>query len=66
MNKELHIERDYKLLVTMSTLEEILESKRTICKKIAEEAGAVVKIGRRRLYNLEKIKIYIDSISVGG
>ena len=28
--------------------------------KVGENAGAVVRVGRRKLYNVEKIKAYLD------
>ena len=35
-------------------------------RKLSEEAGAVVKIGSRRLNNWKKITEYLDSISGSG
>lgn len=36
---------------------------RNTMRKIADDAGAVVKIGRRWLFNVSKVDRYMDSLS---
>ena len=49
-----------KICVNMETLTTILDCGRPTAEQIAIQSGAKLKIGRRSLYNLEKIKKYID------
>lgn len=49
-----------KIAVDINGLREMLSIGETTARWIGEEAGAVIKIGRRKLYNVEKIKAYIN------
>lgn len=51
------------VLVDVTALQEMTRSGRYTALKIAEAAGARVQVGRRVLFNFEKIKEYVDSIS---
>lgn len=49
-----------KICVNMETLTALLDCGRPTAEQIAIQSGAKIKIGRRSLYNVEKIKNYID------
>lgn len=50
--------------ITVSTekLAELLDCGKITAKKIGTEAGAKIQIGRRTLWNMSKIKKYIDTL----
>lgn len=48
-----------KILVDMRELRAILSCGRVTAERIAESAGASIKIGKRRLYNVKKIEKYL-------
>ena len=54
---------DQKLTVDIIGLQGILGVGKATARQIGEEAEAVLKFGRRRLYNVKKIENYLDSIS---
>lgn len=54
---------DNKVLVSLPELQEIFSVGTRKLDLIATEAGAVVRIGKRKLYNVEKMKAFFDSIS---
>lgn len=47
--------------ITVSTdrLAELLDCGKSTARNIGEKAGAKIKIGRRTLWNIEKIKAYL-------
>ena len=51
-----------RVLVDLSELQKMLSCGRTTSERIAKSANASIKIGRRHLYNVEKIKSYIDDV----
>lgn len=51
------------LLVDTRTLQIITGCGRDAATKIGNDAGARVRVGKRLLWNVEKIKKYIDQIS---
>jgi hypothetical protein len=54
-----------KIAVNTDELMEIVGVGKNTAYKIGEDAGAVIRIGRRKLYNLSKIQAYLDSITEG-
>lgn len=52
-----------RLAVNLDGLQTMTGCGRPTAIKIANEAGAVVRIGGRKLYLVEKIKKYLESIS---
>lgn len=50
------------VLVDIKRLQDILSCGMQTASKIAEDAGAGLKIGRRKLYNVEKIKTYLNQL----
>ena len=54
---------DKKMCVASQELQEILGCGRWTAEKIGRESKSVVKVGKRKLYNLKKISAYIDAKS---
>ena len=52
-----------KMTVDMDTLQSMLCVGRTAANRIAEESGAVLHVGRRKLYSVPKIERYIESLT---
>lgn len=52
----------YKLYVGVNELKDLLSVGRNTALKIGIDSGASVKIGKRRLYNVETIKRYMASL----
>ncbi len=59
MNKRNSIEVNNKITVDINELQGMLSVGRNTALRIGEEANAVVRIGRRKLYNVEKIEAYM-------
>ena len=57
---------DQRITVDIVTLQSMLCVGRGSADRIAQEAGAVVRIGRRKLYNVPAIQAYIDQKAAGG
>ena len=54
---------DHSLCVDTSGLPEITQSGRKTAVEIGTQAGARIQIGRCVLWNVEKVKYYINAIS---
>lgn len=52
-----------RLAVTTEELQALLGCGRKTCVEIGEEAGARVQWGKRVLWNVNKVKVYLDLIS---
>ena len=52
-----------KYYADLPTAQEMFSVGRKAIEEIAKEAGATVKIGRRRLYSVEKMRAYLDSLT---
>ena len=63
MHKTNNAETDNKIAVDINGLQAMLSLGRNTTAEIGEKAGAVIKIGRRRLYNVKKVEEYINSIT---
>lgn len=63
MNKTTKRTTSYPLTVDTETLSGMLSCGLSTTRKIGEQAGAKIVIGRRVLYSVEKIKEYLDNIS---
>ena len=63
MYKTTEFKTDRKITVDITTLQSMLGVGRATAAKIGEDAGAVLTIGRRRLYNVPKIEQYVDQLS---
>lgn len=51
-----------RLLVDLHGLMELCSCGRIAAEKIGDESGAVIRVGRRKLYNLEKVRAYINQV----
>ena len=54
-----------KVAVGVNELMELLSVGKNSASRIGEEAGAVIRVGRRKLYNVRKIRDYMESITEG-
>ena len=50
------------VLVDLARLQDLLSCGYSTAHQIATSAGAIVKVGRRKLYNIKKIQAYIDQL----
>ena len=55
-----------RIAVNTDQLRAILSCGRATAEKIGEAAGAKIKIGKRTLWNAEKVRRYLSEISRGG
>ncbi len=64
MNRTKRQETEYPIAVDIKTLSSMLSCGHATARKIGAEAGAEIRINRRVLFNVKKIREYIDSISI--
>lgn len=50
------------ILVDIATLQQMLSLGRASTCKVGESAGAVIRVGRRKLYNVQKIEAYLAEV----
>lgn len=53
-----------RLTVTTEELQSLLGCGRKTTLEIGEQAGARVQLGKRVLWNVDKVKVYLDLVSV--
>ena len=63
MHKTNTIETENKITVDINGLQAMLSIGRNTAAEIGEKAGAVIRIGRRKLYNVSKIEAYMNKLS---
>lgn len=63
MYKTNNTETDIKITVDINGLQSMLSVGKTTAAEIGEKAGAIVRIGRRKLYNVRKVQEYIDKLT---
>lgn len=61
MNKRIKSENKNKLAVDIVELQSMLSLGRNSAAELGEAADAVLRVGRRKLYNVERIKNYLDA-----
>ena len=61
MRKTKTIETNCKITTDINGLQGMTSLGRQTCEKIGEDAGAVIRIGRRKLYNVDKIREYMNA-----
>lgn len=66
MNKTTDSNKGIKISVDIKGLMDMCGVGRNTAYQIGEDAGAVIRIGRRKLYNVKKVQEYIDGISGNG
>lgn len=62
MRKTKCVDVSKNITVDIETLKGMLGVGRASATMVAEQAGAVVQIGRRKLYNVKKIEDYINNL----
>ena len=60
MNKTNVSEVENKMAVGIDQLQTMLGVGRNTADKIGKDAGAVIHIGRRKLFNVNKVQAYLD------
>ena len=65
MNKTLRRDCNNPITVTVGDLAAMIGCGLATAKKVGAEAGAIVRLGDRVFYNVNKIEKYINQISVG-
>lgn len=63
MNKTSKTDTDIKITVDIGGLAAMLSCGHATARKIAEQAGARVEIGRRVLYMVSKVQKYLEDIA---
>lgn len=63
MNKTNVIESNNKIAVDINGLQGMLSVGKNTAADIGEKAGAVIRIGRRKLYNVKKIEAYVQQLT---
>ena len=63
MHKTLFRETNQQITVDIEKLSAMLSCGRATARKIGEQAGARICVGRRVLYSVEKIKCYLLDLS---
>ena len=49
-----------RLMVDINGLQELLSCGKITANKIGDEAGAVMRFGRRKLFNVSKVREYLN------
>lgn len=63
MHKTNIIETDNKITVDINGLQAMLSVGKNTAADVGEKAGAVIRIGRRKLYNVKKIEAYMQQLT---
>ena len=66
MKKTQYADTSNRITVDLPELQAMLCVGRATANKIALEAGAVLKIGNRKLYKVDKINAYLDRMASEG
>lgn len=65
MRKTKVVETENKITVDIEGLKGMLSVGRTTAEEIARNAEAVIKVGRRKLYNVKKVEEYMRTLARG-
>ncbi|MCQ2387934.1 MAG: hypothetical protein MJ066_05790 [Clostridia bacterium] len=65
MRKTTTTENDYKIAVDINGLQSMLSVGKNTASEVGEKAGAVIRLGKRKLYNVKRVEMYLDSITEG-
>ncbi len=63
MRKTRNIETERKLTVDIRELQGMLSVGQQSAAAIGEAAGAVVRVGRRKLYRVDRVEAYINQLT---
>lgn len=58
-------ESDNKITVDIVGLQNMLSVGKGTADKIGQDAGAIIRMGRRKLYNVSKVQAYLDNCAKG-
>ncbi len=64
MRKTKDRQSNIRIAVDIETLSAMLSCGRDTAKKIGEDAGARIYVGRRVLYSVPKIESYLENITI--
>ena len=53
------------MLIDLKGLMKMLSCGRVAAERVGKDSAAIVRVGRRKLYNVEKVRIYIDAAAGG-
>ncbi|MDO4736186.1 MAG: hypothetical protein Q4B21_04120 [Bacteroidia bacterium] len=53
------------MLIDLKGLMKMLSCGRVAAERVGKDSAAIVRVGRRKLYSVEKIRIYIDAAAGG-
>lgn len=65
MNKTKDFKETNSIAVDIDKLQGMLGVGKNTADKIGKDAGAVIHVGRRKLFNVRKIQAYIDKLVEG-
>lgn len=63
MHKTNIVDTDNKIAVDINGLQAMLSVGKNTAAEVGEKAGAVIRIGRRKLYNVRKIELYMEQLT---
>lgn len=63
MRKTKVIDGGKKFTVDINGLQAMLSMGKSSADKIGEMAGAVIRVGRRKFYNVQKVEDFLNSVS---
>lgn len=63
MHKTNVIDCDNKMAVDINGLQAMLSVGRNTADEVGVKAGAVIRLGKRKLYNVKKIEAYLDNLT---
>lgn len=63
MNKMKRTETAQKIMVDIVELQAMLSTGRNTADQIGRAAGAVVRVGRRKLYRVDRVEAYINQLT---
>lgn len=63
MRKTNVLKTDKKITVDINELQTMLSVGKNTAATVGEKAGAVIRIGKRKLYSVKKIEEYMDKLS---
>ncbi len=66
MNRTTRRDTEKKIMVDIVDLQAMLSTGRNTADQIGQAAGAVVRVGRRKLYRVDRIEAYIAQITEVG
>lgn len=66
MRKTTTIETDKRITVDINGLQTMLSVGKNTAATIGEQAGAVIHVGRRKLFNVAKVEHYMNALTESG